>query len=340
MTKYVKSIKFSTSGETYVIRDAEQKSRLDTLEPVVATKADSATVDAALDGKQATLVSGENIKTINNQSILGSGNITIGGSGGTTDYDQLDNRPQIDGTTLTGNKSLADLGIAAASDLSGKQDKLTSANAGSNVTITEESGVVKINATGGGSGTSDYSALTNKPQINGHELSGNKSAADLELLTSSDVGTMAAESKDDYYTKTAADDEFLSSNQGSENTGKILGIDSTGTVTPVINDAKPSIQTLQDVSGSSEVTLLDNTIFTTNNTIQNLTIAGPSNPTVSFGSVLQFTSGSVATSVISSNIIYRGDSTANGVFTPIANKRYSVYFTYNGVNICGTVQGV
>lgn len=34
-------------------------------------------------GKQETLVSGENIKTINNQSILGSGNITIeGGSGG------------------------------------------------------------------------------------------------------------------------------------------------------------------------------------------------------------------------------------------------------------------
>ena len=34
-------------------------------------------------GVQATLVSGTNIKTINNESILGSGNITIeGGSGG------------------------------------------------------------------------------------------------------------------------------------------------------------------------------------------------------------------------------------------------------------------
>lgn len=33
-------------------------------------------------GKQETLVSGENIKTINNQSILGSGNITIQGGGG------------------------------------------------------------------------------------------------------------------------------------------------------------------------------------------------------------------------------------------------------------------
>lgn len=34
---------------------------------------------------------------------------------------------------------------------------------------------------GTGSGTTDYNDLTNKPQINGHELSGNKSASDLGL---------------------------------------------------------------------------------------------------------------------------------------------------------------
>ena len=34
---------------------------------------------------------------------------------------------------------------------------------------------------GGGGGTSDYDDLTDKPQINGHELAGNKSASDLEL---------------------------------------------------------------------------------------------------------------------------------------------------------------
>lgn len=38
-------------------------------------------ITAALNGKQANLVSGTNIKTINNQSILGSGNITIEGGG-------------------------------------------------------------------------------------------------------------------------------------------------------------------------------------------------------------------------------------------------------------------
>ena len=39
-------------------------------------------VDTALSGKQATLVSGTNLKTINNESLLGSGNITVGGGGG------------------------------------------------------------------------------------------------------------------------------------------------------------------------------------------------------------------------------------------------------------------
>lgn len=42
----------------------------------------SGSVETALSGKQDTLVSGTNIKTINNESILGSGNIDIQGGGG------------------------------------------------------------------------------------------------------------------------------------------------------------------------------------------------------------------------------------------------------------------
>lgn len=39
-------------------------------------------ISTALGGKQDSLVSGTNIKTVNNQSLLGSGNITVGGGGG------------------------------------------------------------------------------------------------------------------------------------------------------------------------------------------------------------------------------------------------------------------
>ena len=36
--------------------------------------------------------------------------------------------------------------------------------------------------TGGGGGTSDYSSLSNKPEINGVTLTGNKTANDLNLI--------------------------------------------------------------------------------------------------------------------------------------------------------------
>lgn len=47
-------------------------------------------LEDSVSGKQDTLVSGTNIKTINNQSILGSGNITIEGSG-TVDQTIIEN---------------------------------------------------------------------------------------------------------------------------------------------------------------------------------------------------------------------------------------------------------
>lgn len=54
-------------------------------------------IDEIVDYKQDTLVSGTNIKTINNESLLGSGNINISGGGGTaTDV-------QINGTSITSN---------------------------------------------------------------------------------------------------------------------------------------------------------------------------------------------------------------------------------------------
>lgn len=76
---------------------------------------------------QEQLVSGTNIKTINGESILGEGNLEISGSGGTTDYTQLTNKPQINSVELSGNKSLSDLGIPTkTSELTNDSGFLTS----------------------------------------------------------------------------------------------------------------------------------------------------------------------------------------------------------------------
>ena len=66
-----------------------------------------------LSTKQDTLVSGQNIMTINGNSILGSGNMEIqtGGGSGTSDYTQLSNKPKINNVELSGNKTTSDLGI-------------------------------------------------------------------------------------------------------------------------------------------------------------------------------------------------------------------------------------
>ena len=58
-------------------------------------------------------------------------------TGGTTDYTDLDNKPTINSVTLEGDLSLSDLSIASASDLDGKQAKITA------------SGILKGDGSGG-----------------------------------------------------------------------------------------------------------------------------------------------------------------------------------------------
>lgn len=90
--------------------------------------------------KQDKLISGSNIKTVNNQSLLGSGNIVIESGAGS--YPDLTNKPKINNVELVGNKSLNDLGIqpqgnyALASDIPTQLSQLT--NDETHRTVTDE----------------------------------------------------------------------------------------------------------------------------------------------------------------------------------------------------------
>ena len=103
-----------------------------------------------------------------------------GGGGGTTNYNLLTNKPQINGVTLSGDKSASDLGLDAVATTDSKG--LVKPD-GSTITI-DSDGTIHAIGGGGEGGTTDYNALSNKPQINGVALSGNKSLNDIGVPTS------------------------------------------------------------------------------------------------------------------------------------------------------------
>lgn len=157
-----------------------------TNKPIIPTKTSQLTNDSSfvndyqLSGKQDKLTSGTNIKTINNQSILGSGNIDIQGGGSESvawgditgkpdfkavatsgSYDDLTNKPAI--PTKTSDLT-NDSGFVNDYQLSGKQDKLVS---GTNIkTINNESLLGSGNIT-----TASQSELTNLATTVGNQAS-------------------------------------------------------------------------------------------------------------------------------------------------------------------------
>ena len=131
-TKEEADTKFASKDELTnvqtVANDADTK--VDALTPRVEG------VETAMNNKQDTLVSGTNIKTINNQSILGEGNIEVSGDVDLTNYYT---KPEADGkfATITAiNEQSADI-AALETAMNGKQPTLVS---GTNIkTINNES---------------------------------------------------------------------------------------------------------------------------------------------------------------------------------------------------------
>lgn len=177
-------------------------------------------VNIDLSGKQDTLVSGTNIKTINNIDLLGSGNIDIGGgSGGTSNYNNLENKPQINNVTLAGNKSLSDLGInipTKTSDLNNDSNFVVDANyvhIDNNYTSAEKT---KLSGIESGAEVNDIDTI----KVNGTTQTITSKAVDIT------VPTKLSDLNNDNNTVTDASYVHTDNNYTSSEKAKLSGIES------------------------------------------------------------------------------------------------------------------
>lgn len=99
----------------------------------------------------------------------------------------------------------------------------------------------------GGSGTSDYSQLSNKPQINGVTLSGNKTSADLKLMPEYEVDDTPTELSENLITSGAVWNKLQGSKQAS-NRGGTITISDYGMTESITMYFNPS----QDLHGYSK----------------------------------------------------------------------------------------
>ena len=137
-----------------------------------------------------------------------------GGTGGTTNYENLSNKPQLNGVTLEGNKTLDQVGVLAKNQ--------GSSNSGKFLSVGSDGNVVPADAPSGG--TVDPEQI--KQAVNGYleenPVSGMTAEQEQQLnQNTTDVADL----------KSALPDK-LDTNQGAENKGKSMVVGEDGGLVP------------------------------------------------------------------------------------------------------------
>ena len=185
-------------------------------------------------------------------------------------------------------------------------------------------------SSGGGSGTTNYTNLTNKPQINGVELSGNKTLDDLNIQPK---GNYLTEVPSEYVTETELNNKGyattaqlgnkLDKNQGSSNSGKFLSVGSDGNVT-LVNAPQGGGNSEKEWTKIAEITVQENDSVYEYTDLDNLT------------EIFIYTVGLMNISTAASGLkIAINDGGFGTLDTQIATggeTRYQkLYFKYNGL---------
>lgn len=173
-------IRYSPTYDTAYVRAGSYVENATNTEPLTPTDKEQieqniVNLQNDLLTKQDVLISGTNIKTINNESILGEGNIDIQGGGGSSDYTELTNKPKINNVELVGNKTTSDLGIVIP-DVSNFITKDVN-----DLTYYTKTSSLSAVATSG-----NYNDLSNKPTI--PDISGKLDTSKVKNTTSTTAG--------------------------------------------------------------------------------------------------------------------------------------------------------
>jgi hypothetical protein len=178
------------------------------------TLSDQTDLQNALDSKQATLVSGTNLKTVNGNSLLGSGDLVVGG--GSSAWGDLTGVPQtiqdIEGLSeVAGNVvgwssgSLANVALADVAtsgsygDLSGTPSLATVATSGDYDDLSGTPSLATVATSG------DYDDLTNRPNMALYgQLTNNQTWSGVNTFTGAATFTADGVFRGDLYLTTPA----------------------------------------------------------------------------------------------------------------------------------------
>lgn len=220
---------------------------------------------------QPLLVSGTNIKTINNQSLLGSGNIGISGGGGGGEENVIET-VKVNGTALTPDANKAvditvptettvtnwgftkNAGTVTGVKMNGTTNNPTSGVVDLGTVITSETSLSKGTTSGNGNAVTDIS-------VSGHQITLTKGSTFLTSETSLSKGTTTGSgnavtdlSVSGHQITLTMGTTFLTSHQdisGKENTSnKVTSLSSQSTDTQY-----PSAKCVYDLVGNIETLL-------------------------------------------------------------------------------------
>lgn len=223
-----------------------------------------------------------------------------GGEGGTSNYNELSNKPQINGVTLSGNKTASDLGISGATQISVAGRTTVQGFSVPNPTAEEMTAIYNAVVAGNSVQVVDSTDVYYQVML-ADSMDG---AINVEIMFFSEM-TLLYSLEHDVVTIEA----------------KKIGGEETKTATLTANTQ-----------------LASNTVYSAGE-LASVTLTLPAVDT-KFISEIHFTSGATATTfAFPSGNRFDGEDCDNGVFVPVANKRYSIMFFYDGMRVCGIVYG-